>query len=244
MTLTSTPPTARRPGAERAVSSSAEDTGSAPATGQAAATGSATAGATFPAADKVAARRDELATAALRTLAERGYANTSLREIAQNSAFSHGVLHYYFADKTELIIHCVRLYKTRCVRRYDDITALATSAEDVVRRFLDALTLTLRRDAHEQRLWYDLRAQSLFDPSFRDDVAAIDDQLRAMVWRILGCYAEFSGRPPVVDPPTAYALLDGIVFQGVQARLAGADGVEQTLERQIQLLMPRMLAES
>jgi AcrR family transcriptional regulator len=48
--------------------------------------------------DKFAARRNELAEAALKTLAERGYAQTGLRDIAQNSEFSHGVLHYYFAD--------------------------------------------------------------------------------------------------------------------------------------------------
>src|SRR4051794_19474251 len=135
-------------------------------------------------ADKVEARRQELAAAALKTLAERGYANTSLREIAQNSEYSHGVLHYYFADKTELIIYCVRVYKTRCVRRYDNVDD-ATTAEDLADRFLAALLRTLCEDSHEQRLWYDMRAQSLFEPLFRDDVAEIDRVLRDMVWRIL-----------------------------------------------------------
>ncbi len=65
--------------------------------------------------DKFAERRDQLAAAALQTLAELGYANTSLRDIAQNSDFSHGVLHYYFADKFELITYCVRQYKAECV---------------------------------------------------------------------------------------------------------------------------------
>ena len=50
--------------------------------------------------DKFAARRTQLADAALQTLAELGYARTSLREIAQNSEFSHGVLHYYFPTRS------------------------------------------------------------------------------------------------------------------------------------------------
>ena len=58
--------------------------------------------------DKFAERRAQLAVAALQTLAELGYARTSLRDIAQNSEFSHGVLHYYFSDKFELITFCVR----------------------------------------------------------------------------------------------------------------------------------------
>lgn len=39
--------------------------------------------------DKFAQRREQLAASALRTLAELGYAQTSLREIAQNSGFPH-----------------------------------------------------------------------------------------------------------------------------------------------------------
>jgi hypothetical protein len=57
-----------------------------------------------PSVDKFGERRAELAEAALVTLSELGYARTSLREIAQNSVFSHGVLHYYFNDKIDLIL--------------------------------------------------------------------------------------------------------------------------------------------
>jgi AcrR family transcriptional regulator len=39
--------------------------------------------------DKFAERRAELAEAALQTLSELGYARTSLREIAENSEFTH-----------------------------------------------------------------------------------------------------------------------------------------------------------
>ena len=81
--------------------------------------------------DKFAERRAQLAEAALQTLSELGYARTSLREIAQNSEFSHGVLHYYFSDKVDLITHCVRHYKARCVTRYDEIVATAQTAEEL-----------------------------------------------------------------------------------------------------------------
>ena len=54
-----------------------------------------------PRVDKYEERRAELAAATLQTLSELGYARTSLREIAHNSSFSHGVLHYYFRDKVD-----------------------------------------------------------------------------------------------------------------------------------------------
>src|SRR5277367_6188251 len=90
-------------------------------------------------ADKLESRRVELAEATLETLAELGYARTSLREIAQNSEFSHGVLHYYFSDKVDLICCGVRYYKAKCVTRYDRVTAEATTHEELMTGFLAAL---------------------------------------------------------------------------------------------------------
>ena len=143
--------------------------------------------------DKFAERRAQLADAALQTLAELGYARTSLREIAQNSQFSHGVLHYYFSDKEELITHCVRQYEAACVTRYDEIVATASSAEELKREFSAAMAQTLRTDAPMHRLWYDLRNQSLFEESFRADVLEIDQRREEMIWRVISRYASFAG---------------------------------------------------
>ena len=122
------------------------------------------------AVDKVADRRSELAAAALKTLAELGYARTSLREIAQNSEFSHGVLHYYFRDKVDLITYCVRQYKAQCVTRYDELVADARVRRRARRRVPAQLAETLVDDADLHRLWYDLRSQCMFEESFRADV--------------------------------------------------------------------------
>src|SRR6195952_1925471 len=93
--------------------------------------------------DKFAERRAELGDAALQTLSELGYARTSLREIAQNSEFSHGVLHYYFTDKVDLITHCVRRYKAACVERYDRILADAETVPQLRAGFATGLAQTL-----------------------------------------------------------------------------------------------------
>jgi AcrR family transcriptional regulator len=171
--------------------------------------------------DKFAERRDELADAALQTLSELGYARTSLREIAQNSEFSHGVLHYYFTDKVDLITHCVRQYKTKCVTRYDQMTATATTVSQMRDAFAAGLAFTLVEDATMHRLWYDLRAQSLFEPSFRADVAEIDQSLERMIWRVISRIAELTGTPPAFSSSVSYALFDGLFQQGLIKHLAG-----------------------
>ena len=192
--------------------------------------------------DKFAERRAQLAAAALQTLSELGYARTSLREIAQNSEFSHGVLHYYFTDKVDLITHCVRQYKAGCVARYDQIFDAATSPDELRRSFAAGLAETMVNDAAMHRLWYDLRAQSLFEPSFRNDVAEIDQSLERMIWRIVSRLAEPASTLPRLSSPVSYALFDGLFQQGLLKHLSGdpnaAADFQDAVRDVLDLLLP------
>ena len=190
--------------------------------------------------DKFAERRAQLAAAALQTLAEQGYARTSLRDIAQNSDFSHGVLHYYFADKFELITYCVRQYKAECVTRYDAIVATATTAAELRSGFGAAMAATLREDATMHRLWYDLRNQSLFDEAFRADVLDIDHSLERMIWRIVSRYAELSEVPLTVAPSLAYAVMDGLFQQYLLKHLSGDEAAIPNMQADVRLVLSRI----
>ncbi|MBK1785811.1 TetR/AcrR family transcriptional regulator [Prauserella cavernicola] len=191
--------------------------------------------------DKFEARRTELAVATLHTLAELGYARTSLREIAQKSEFSHGVLHYYFADKRDLITHAVRQYEAVCVTRYDEAVASATSAEELKCEFVGMFFATLKADAPLHRLWYDLRNQSLFEESFREDVLEIDEHRQAMIWRVVSRYAELAGGEPATSPAAGYVMLDGIFQRALLHSLSGMDSsvgeLEQELDHVLDLLV-------
>lgn len=164
----------------------------------------------LPREEKVQRRRDELADAALITLGELGFAHTTLRDIAERSPLSHGVVHYYFGDKLELLSYCVRRYKEQCARRYDELVALATAADELRDGFAAAMRRTLEEDTAMHRLWYDMRAQSMFEPALRDDVRAIDDLLEQMIWAIVCRYAQLAGAPVSTAPLLAYAAFDGL----------------------------------
>jgi AcrR family transcriptional regulator len=192
--------------------------------------------------DKFGERRAQLAAAALHTLAELGYARTSLREIAQHSEFSHGVLHYYFADKVDLLTHCVRQFEEVCVTRYDELVARAKTADDLKRDFAAAMAGTLRADAKMHRLWYDLRNQSLFEESFRADVLEIDRRREEMIWHVVTRYAELAKTPADVPPSVAYALFDGLFQQALLRHLAGAPDVPDELQSAVPAVMARIAA--
>jgi AcrR family transcriptional regulator len=193
------------------------------------------------ASDKVDARRTQLAESALVTLGELGYARTSLRNIAENSEFTHGVVHYYFRDKSELITHGVRHYKTQCATRYDEIVETATTAEEFGERFLTKLGETLVEDAAMHRLWYDVRNQSQFEEDLRADVGEIDRLLEAMIWRVLSRYAELLGRDPISDAAIAYACFDGLFQQALLAHLNGDPDAVSDLRRRVRDLLGVLL---
>lgn len=187
--------------------------------------------------DKFGRRREQLANSALVTLAERGYANTGLRDIADNSEFSHGVLHYYFKDKNDLIEHCVRQYKIDCATHYDDIVATARTAEELMRRFAEAMAGTLRDEASMHRLWYDLRNQSMFDAELTPVIQEIDAVLEQMIWAVVTRYAELAGTDVVVRPALAYATYDGAFERALVCFLAGDLGaLERIAQDCVQLL--------
>ncbi|MGW6199524.1 TetR/AcrR family transcriptional regulator [Kribbella sp. NPDC055110] len=192
--------------------------------------------------DKIERRRVALAESALKTLGELGYARTSLREIANNSEFTHGVVHYYFRDKIDLISYCVRYYKTKCARRYDEVVEAATSGDELATGFLGKMTQTLVEETPMHKLWYDLRAQSMFEEQLRPDVEAIDLLLEEMIWRILSRYADLTGTTPTVDAPTAYALVDGLFEQAVVGYAANPEKVPDLLTNRIMQVLPKLVA--
>ena len=195
-------------------------------------------------ADKHDARRIQLAESALRTLGELGYARASLREIASNSEFSHGVVHYYFHDKLELIVYCVRHYKAQCVTRYDAVVEHATTPEGLLDAFAAKLVETLTDEAPMHRLWYDLRTQSMFEEGLREAVLMIDKTLEEMIWRVVSTYADLAGRDPVMPPAAAYGVLDGLFQQALLGHVSGTPGALETIVDEVHALMPLMLGPS
>lgn len=70
-------------------------------------------------------RQTELIEATIRTIAERGFEKTTIRDIAQVADASPGSIHYYFANKTELLraamVHCDRRFRDEIRDRVRDI---------------------------------------------------------------------------------------------------------------------------
>lgn len=188
--------------------------------------------------DRFDERRDQLAESALKTLGEFGYARTSLRDIANNSSFSHGVLHYYFEDKLDLIDYCIRFYKAKCVTRYDALIADSTTPAELREAFAAKLVGTILDEGPMHRLWYDVRAQSMFELRLRPAVSYVDQTLQDMVWRVVDRYAALSSAIPAMTPAAAYGMLDGLFQAALLGDSLGEEDALTVLVDQVHGLLP------
>jgi AcrR family transcriptional regulator len=171
-------------------------------------------------AERKTAKREEkkhqIALSAIAALKELGYANTSLRDIAEKSDMSLGMLHYYFEDRTDLIIYCVTIYKEQFVREISDALDRAEGRDQVIETFAEALVAAILDDATTHRLWYDIRTQAMFDSTFRPVVNEIERKLVGIV-RVA---FEKAGSDMPDSVEISYALLDGVFRFMMQSQIS------------------------
>lgn len=173
--------------------------------------------------DKLAARRDtrarkrdakrrDIADSAIDALKTYGYARTTLRDIAAQSGMSLGSLHYYFEDRDELLVYCVRQYKLRFVGMIASAVDGVGSPEQALEAFCRALAQTILDEADMHRLWYDIRNQALFDQNF----VAVVEEIEALLVDML---APLSAQQD--ERELLYLRLDGAFRYLLQQQLAG-----------------------
>lgn len=159
-------------------------------------------------ADRKSTKREDkkrlIAESAIKALVVLGYANTSLRDIAEQSGMSLGMLHYYFEDKIELITYCVTRYKEDFISQLDGVMEQAVTPEQAEQLFHNLLVHAIVTDAATHRLWFDIRTQSLFDEVFLPTVTDLEIALIEVVQRVA------NKMQLQADAEVLYALVNGM----------------------------------
>ena len=181
------------------------------------------------------AKKRELAESAIEALKRYGYANTTLRDIAAQSELSLGMLHYYFENKEQLLIYCVRLYKEAFAADIGTRIAGAETRETLFQAFAEGLAASIAEDAETHRLWYDIRNQALFDPVFQPVVAEIEASLIGLVELIAG---ERADGPPIA---VLYGAVDGVFRHLLERQLVGSPRSMPELTEEFCAVLTRML---
>lgn len=195
---------------------------------------------------KAEARRAYLVEQATRCLAEKGYAHVSLRDIAQESGVSLGILHYYFRNKEDLLLAVITGYKNQFLRELEE--ELLSGPFDGRQTRLSAIVYrALTEDRNIHRLWYDLQIQAMYTPAFRPPVQNIRDRLHALIESMLDriCHEYAAGVETRIIKswvPLFYTAIDGLFLQALTLETQEAREAVSRLEEDLSRLLSALFA--
>ena len=163
-------------------------------------------------------RRDQMLTAAAALIAERGFDDTRIADVAERVSVSPALVVYYFGTKDKLLTEALRYSEKSFYAAAEDL--LGTDL-GVVPRLETLVAWTCLPEEQEQSpgtwgLWFDLWAQAFRHPEVKKDRVELDQSWRSMIARVVRDGVEAGEVEPldVEDFAIAFAaLLDGLSIQ-------------------------------
>ncbi len=165
------------------------------------------------------ARREKVAEATWRVMAERGIEAATIREIARETGYSTGMLVHYFKNKDELLLYAIRLASMRMGARMWNKGGEATGTQVLRNVLLSALPIN-EEGKLEWHIWVIFWCKSLNNPSMAEEQRRWYVEYRSFVRGLLvdgqrnGYYR--SDIDAAREADSLVAFVDGI---GMQATL-------------------------
>jgi len=163
-------------------------------------------------------RRDQMLAAAAELIAERGFGDTRITDVAKRVGASPALVIYYFGTKDKLLTEALRYSEQAFYAVADELLATTSSMvprlETLVR--LTCIPQSKNEIAGAWGLWFDLWAQAFRHPEVKKDRVELDQRWRSMVAQVVRDGVH-SGEISVVDAEEFAvgftALLDGLSIQ-------------------------------
>jgi AcrR family transcriptional regulator len=143
----------------------------------------AKASAETPGRDATDERRDQMLAAAATLIAERGFSETRIADVARRVGASPALVIYYFGTKDKLLTEALRYSETSF---YEDCAEMLASTAAIRDRFEGLVRLTLQPESADGSystwgLWFDLWAQAFRHPEVAKDRVEFDRRWRATI---------------------------------------------------------------
>jgi AcrR family transcriptional regulator len=160
--------------------------------------------------------RRQVLDAAIRQLAESGYAHTSVSDIAAAAGMSKGAVHYHFESKDDLIAQVLARCGEVMRERVREVWEAPGEPQEKIRRALREMSRSRKPGSAELRVLADLMAQGIYDPKLRELLSALFEANRDEIIQHLERDFEALGlRPKVplrVIPRLVLGILDGLAL--------------------------------
>ncbi|PSP84471.1 TetR family transcriptional regulator [Halobacteriales archaeon QS_6_64_34] len=119
---------------------------------------------------------EEIMCATYRALCSHGYADLTMRDIADESSKSKAALHYHYDSKHDLLCSFLDYLYERFVERTADL-----GAEDPLEELLALIDVVLQKSEDEPEAFetalLEIRAQAPYEPGFRERLSRFETHL-------------------------------------------------------------------
>ena len=170
-----------------------------------------------PQGDAVAdARRDQMLVASAHLIAERGFSETRIADVAERVGASPALVIYYFGTKDSLLTEALRWSERSFYAAVEEMLQETPSLRARIENLVEACLPESEDVPDDWGLWFDLWAQAFRHPGVKEDRAQLDQQWRDLVGRVVEAGVAAGEIEPLdVDGFTVMwaALLDGLVVQ-------------------------------
>ena len=170
-----------------------------------------------PHGDAVAdARRDQMLMASAHLIAERGFSDTRIADVAERVGASPALVIYYFGTKDSLLTEALRWSERSFYAAVEQMLRETPPLRARIENLVEACLPESKDVPDDWGLWFDLWAQAFRHPGVKKDRAQLDQQWRDLVGRVVGAGVEAGEIEPLdIEGFTVMwaALLDGLVVQ-------------------------------
>jgi AcrR family transcriptional regulator len=162
------------------------------------------------------ARRDQMLLAAAHLIAERGFSDTRIADVAERVGASPALVIYYFGTKDSLLTEALRWSERSFYAAVEEMLQETPSLRARIENLVEACLPESKDVPDDWGLWFDLWAQAFRHPEVKKDRAQLDEQWRALIARVVE--AGIAGNEIAQVDVQAFtvmwaALLDGLVVQ-------------------------------
>jgi AcrR family transcriptional regulator len=112
-------------------------------------------------------RRAQILEATAQLIAQRGFHNVRVADIARECGTSTGTVHYHFPAKDDALRAALTYYADRLHRRLEDTFRTAGSTIEKLRRLIEVQLPATDDDIHEWSIWVQAWTESMLDPTQR-----------------------------------------------------------------------------
>ena len=118
---------------------------------------------------------------AFQCLSTRGYANVSMRDIADEAGVALSQLNYYYKNKEGLFTEVVKMMMHQYLHEVEEKLKSTKNAKEKIASLVKYFNELIRKNPELLRLFIDFTAQSLWLPSFRRQLKNLFADLSEMI---------------------------------------------------------------